>query len=66
MKKVDVETLPFQVQSLIDSLLNKKEPTHIRNNYRMRLFDISSAIEQSIKEFDNEMILSGKDKTVRK
>jgi hypothetical protein len=49
--------IPFQVQSLIDTLRNKKEYTHVRSNYRMRLGGIRSAIDAALNDFDNEMIL---------
>ncbi len=47
--------IPFQVQTLIDAMKNKKEGDHIRGNYRMRLDSIRKAIDQAIRDFDNEV-----------
>ena len=47
--------VPFQVQSLIVSLKNKKENVHVRGNYRMRLDAIKKAIDSAIQEYDVEM-----------
>ena len=47
--------VPFQVQTLIMSMLDKKERVHIRGNYRMRLEDIKNVIEKAISDYDNEM-----------
>lgn len=47
--------VPFQVQTLITSLKDKKERVHIRGNYRMRLDGIRRAIEKAITDYDVEM-----------
>ena len=47
--------IPFQIQTLIESMQNKKETEHIRNNYRMRLDSIRNAINRAILEHDLEM-----------
>lgn len=50
--------LPFQVESVIESMMNKKDPAHIRYNYRMRLEGIRDAIDRSLKKYDEEMFMS--------
>lgn len=50
--------IPFQVQQLIDSLLDKKENVHLRGNYRLRLDQIGLAINKAIKKYDEEVIVS--------
>ena len=47
--------VPFQVQTLITSLKDKKERVHIRGNYRMRLEGIKKAIDKAITDYDVEM-----------
>ena len=50
--------LPFQVEAVIDSMMNKKDPAHIRYNYRMRLEGIRDAIDKSLKKYDEEMFMN--------
>lgn len=50
--------VPFQIEHLINSLLNQKENVHIRQNYRNRLESIKDAIDKSIKKYDNELYIS--------
>lgn len=50
--------VPFQIEHLINSLLNQKENVHLRQNYRMRLETIKEAIDKSIKKYDNELYMS--------
>ena len=47
--------VPFQVQTLIATLSDKKERVHIRGNYRMRLESIRRACEKAIIDYDIEM-----------
>ena len=47
--------VPFQVQTLISSLKDKKERVHVRGNYRQRLASIKTAIDNAIVEYDREM-----------
>lgn len=47
--------VPFQVQTLIATLSDKKERVHIRGNYRMRLESIRRACEKAIVDYDIEM-----------
>lgn len=56
MKEENQFEVPFQVQTLIATLRNKKERVHIRGNYRMRLEGIRKAIDKAILEYDQEMI----------
>lgn len=50
--------IPFQIEHLINSLLNQKENVHIRGNYRERLVSINEAIDKAIKKYDNEAYIS--------
>jgi hypothetical protein len=50
--------VPFQVEHIINSLLNQKENVHLRQNYRQRLVSIKEAIDKSIKKYDNELYIS--------
>lgn len=58
--------IPYQVQQLIDSMLNKKENVHLRGNYRYRLNEIKLAIEKSIRNYDTEVMTADISKTKRK
>jgi hypothetical protein len=50
--------IPFQVMHLIDQMLNKQDNVHVRANYRQRLDSIRKTIDQSIKKYDNEMLMA--------
>ena len=50
--------VPFQVEHIINSLLNQKENVHLRQNYKQRLVSIKEAIDKSIKKYDNELYMS--------
>lgn len=50
--------VPFQVANLIEQMLNKSDNVHVRANYRQRLDSIRRAIDQGIKKYDNEMLMS--------
>ena len=50
--------VPFQIEHLINSLLNKKENIYIRQNYRHRLVAIQEALDKAIKKYDNELLLT--------
>lgn len=49
--------VPFQIENLINSLLNKNENIYIRQNYRVRLETIKEAIDKSLKKYDNELYI---------
>jgi uncharacterized protein HemX len=50
--------LPFQVQSLIDQMLNKKDNIYVRGNLRSRLDQMRMAVNEAIKKYDNELMLA--------
>lgn len=50
--------VPFQIEHLINSLLNKSENIYIRQNYRVRLESIKEAIDKSLKKYDNELYIA--------
>lgn len=58
MRKKMNNEVPFQIEHLINSLLNKSENVHIRGNYRQRLVNINEAIDKAIKKYDNEAYIS--------
>ena len=55
MKEENQFEVPFQVQTLITTLNDKKERVHIRGNYRNRLDGIRRAIDKAIYDYDVEM-----------
>jgi hypothetical protein len=57
-KKKMSNEVPFQIEHLIKSLLNKSENVHIRGNYRERLVNIKDAIDKAVKMYDNEAYIS--------
>jgi hypothetical protein len=50
--------IPFQVQNLIDQMMNKQEKSHIRDNYRMRLESIRDSIDTSLRKYKNDDALT--------
>ena len=50
--------LPFQIQNLIDQMLNKSDNLYIRGNFRSRLGQIAKSIDQAIKKYDNELMVT--------
>lgn len=57
--------VPFQVEHIISSMLNKRENVHIRGNYRQRLVNIREAIDKAVKMYDNELYISNSGKKKR-
>lgn len=58
--------VPYQIQQLIESMLNTKENVHLRGNYRYRLNEIRTAIDAGIRKYDNEVMTSDASKAKRK
>lgn len=54
--------VPFQVQQIIQSLLNPNDSVHLRGNYRLRLVTIRDEIDKAIRKYDNELLLTGASK----
>lgn len=52
------QEVPFQIEHLINSLLNKNENVYIRQNYRTRLETIKETIDKSLKKYDNELYIA--------
>lgn len=50
--------VPFQIENLINSILNKNENVYIRGNYRQRLVNIQEAIDKAIRLYDNELYMT--------
>jgi hypothetical protein len=55
--KTNVE-LPFQVQSLIDQMLNKRDNIYVRGNFRSRLDQMRMVVNEAIKKYDTELMLA--------
>lgn len=51
--------VPFQVQQIIQSLLNTNDSVHLRGNYRLRLITIKDEIEKAIRRYDHELAFTG-------
>jgi hypothetical protein len=49
--------VPFQLQNIIDGMLNETDSVFVRMNYRMRLNEIRLAIDAAIKAYDNDLAL---------
>lgn len=58
--------IPHQVERLIADLLNKKDSVHLRGNYRLRLDALRNIINQAIKEYDTEVLLTDASKQKRR
>jgi hypothetical protein len=65
-KKETQANVPFQVQSLIDSLLDPKDNLYLRGNFRGRLLHIQEQIESAIKKYDHEVMLSSNNEKNKK
>ena len=52
------DNIPFQVQSIIDGMLNSRDNVHLRGNYRIRLATIQVAKEKALKAYDQELALA--------
>lgn len=62
----EVNSVPYQLQQIIDSMLNKKDNVYIRSNYRMRLNAIRSVLDKAIEKYDNELIMADASKGKKK
>ena len=58
-KKEAQANVPFQVQHLIDSMLNTRDNVYLRGNFRGRLDYIREQIDAAIRKYDNEVALTG-------
>lgn len=57
--------VPFQIEHLINSLLNKKETVYIRGNYRQRLVSIQNELDKALRLYDNELLMSNSKKNIK-
>ena len=62
----DKANVPFQLQQIIDGMLNSKDNVYIRGNYRNRLDSIRSEIDKAIRKYDNELYLADVGKSSKK
>lgn len=58
--------VPFQLQQIIDGMLNNKDNVYVRGNYRNRLDSIRSEIEKAIRKYDNELHMADIGKAKKK
>ena len=49
--------VPYQIQQIIQGLLNSRDSVHLRGNYRMRLDVIREEINKAILKYDQEVML---------
>jgi hypothetical protein len=56
--KDDLHNIPFQVEHLMQNMMNKQERSHVRENYRARLKAIRDAIDASIRKYDNDITMN--------
>lgn len=56
MKKEAQANVPFQVQHLIDSMLNTRDNVYLRGNFRTRLDYIREQINLAINKYDKEVL----------
>lgn len=56
--KDDLHNIPFQVEHLIQNMMNKQERSHVRENYRARLKAIRDGIDAAIRKYDNEVMMN--------
>ena len=52
------DNVPFQVQSIIDGMLNTRDNVHLRGNYRIRLATIQAAIDKALNTYDQELAIT--------
>jgi Fic family protein len=52
------DNIPFQIQNLLDSMLNPKENIYVRGNYRNRLDIIRTEISKAISKYDQDVIVA--------
>lgn len=52
------QDIPFQVEHIINNLLDKKESVHLRQNYRQRLVSIQESVDKALRSYDNELFMS--------
>jgi len=58
--------VPYQVATIIESMLNKRDNVHLRGNYRMRLAAIRDEIDKAIKKYDQEVMFTDASKDRKK
>ena len=57
--------IPFQVETLIQNMLDKNERQHVRENYRARLESIRDAIDSSLRKYKNDDMMQAQTKRKR-
>jgi hypothetical protein len=63
--KDESHNIPFQVQTLIESMMNKQERSHIRDNYRVRLEAIRDVIDSNLRKYKNDDMMHNQVKRKR-
>lgn len=62
----ETSAVPYQLQQIIDSMLNKKDNVYLRSNYRARLGTIRAEIDTALKRYDNELFIADTSKGKKK
>lgn len=52
------KNIPFQVEQLIQAMLNPKDSVYLRGNYRARLDLIADEINKAIVKYDREIFMA--------
>lgn len=58
--------IPFQIQHLIQEMLNPRDNVYVRGNYRMRLDEIRKELNIAIQKYDDEVNMANMGKKKRR
>ena len=58
--------IPFQIQHLIQEMLNPRDNVYVRGNYRMRLDEIRKELNIAIQKYDDEVSVANMGKKKRR
>ena len=58
--------VPFQLQQIIDGMLNTKDNVYVRANYKNRLDVIRTEIDKAIRKYDSELYMADVGKSKKK
>jgi hypothetical protein len=53
-----IDTVPYQLECIIQGMLNSRDNIYVRGNYRMRLDTIRREIDKAIKKYDDELTIA--------
>lgn len=65
--KMEKQTnIPFQIQHLIQEMLNPRDNVYVRGNYRVRLDEIRKELDVAIRKYDDEVAMANTGKRKRR